>query len=358
MNSTLIELDGEDVVPSSVSNILNHAAQRASVLLDLDFVKLVYPAVYAQGFVKFYLADAVKAAVANTPAAFVLNGLNINPCSVWGPVTSATSNPPTTSTGQACLPVRWGYFIFPNNDLTLPNVAPFFVSGALARDLIRTGYALDSTNGVHVNHLDVYPQRFNPAPNYAQVTHRLVLVFNGATAFNGFSFPETLFDVNPPYMFPFYKVNVTANPHQATVFNTTFDTVTDADGKILITGSSGVYKVPYNSIVQVELITGGSHPFHLHGHKFWVIGGDAGTLYNNYIQRDVVTTGGFGGKTIFRFIANNPGVQAMHCHIDWHMTLGLMALLEEAPDKLAQTGISIPEDNIQACRQQSSPYAV
>jgi len=88
------------------------------------------------------------------------------------------------------------------------------------------------------------------------------------------------------------------------------------------------------------------------------MGSTDGLLYNNYVQRDTVTTGGFGGTTIIRFIANNPGVQAMHCHIDWHMTTGLMALLEEAPDKLSATGISIPQDNIEACASNTAPFDV
>jgi len=326
--------------------------------LDLDWVQQTYPSIYAQGYVKFFIGDTMKTAVATTPAAFKLNGFNINPCNVWAPVTSATSNPPTTNSAQACFPLRWGYFVFPNNDVTLPAVTPFFLSGAQAIKLINTGTALDGSNGDQVNHLEVYPQEFSPAPTFAQVTHRMPMVFNGATAFNGFSFPTDLFNVNPPYMFPFYQVNVAANPNPASIFNATYDTATDANGKIVINGHSGVYRVPYNSVVQVELVTAGQHPFHLHGHKFWVIGSTDEALYNNHLQRDTVTTGGFGGTTIFRFIANNPGVQAMHCHIDWHMTIGLMSLLEEAPDKLAATGISIPADNLAACSLNSSPFDV
>ena len=69
------------------------------------------------------------------------------------------------------------------------------------------------------------------------------------------------------------------------------------------------------------------HPFHLHGHHFWVLGSGAG-VYNasgdqsalNLVDpplRDTATLPK-AGWLVFRFLANNPGVWPLHCHIMWH----------------------------------------
>lgn len=90
----------------------------------------------------------------------------------------------------------------------------------------------------------------------------------------------------------------------------------------------------------------GAHPFHLHGHKFWILRvGDTGyfddSYYNedsnemnfeNAVLRDTFNIPGFGWAVI-RFVVDNPGVWPFHCHIGWHMESGLLlqvnALQEE-----------------------------
>ncbi|AET41694.1 uncharacterized protein Ecym_8425 [Eremothecium cymbalariae DBVPG len=81
----------------------------------------------------------------------------------------------------------------------------------------------------------------------------------------------------------------------------------------------------------------GAHPFHIHGHKFWVLKvGEKGyfddTFYEddsdamnfeNPILRDTVNVNGYG-YAVLRFVINNPGVWPFHCHIGWHMEAGLL----------------------------------
>lgn len=72
----------------------------------------------------------------------------------------------------------------------------------------------------------------------------------------------------------------------------------------------------------VDNFDDGNHPFHLHGHKFWVLGQgngyfDVDTHYKtvqtrNPLRRDTVTVEAFGWVLI-RFVADNPGMWAMHC---------------------------------------------
>lgn len=91
----------------------------------------------------------------------------------------------------------------------------------------------------------------------------------------------------------------------------------------------------------------GPHPFHLHGHKMWVIdispkGTFSDDMYDdksnfnlqNPVLRDTVTIGPFG-YAVLRFKVDNPGVWPFHCHIGWHMEAGLLLQVEELRDEFA-----------------------
>jgi FtsP/CotA-like multicopper oxidase with cupredoxin domain len=75
----------------------------------------------------------------------------------------------------------------------------------------------------------------------------------------------------------------------------------------------------------------GTHPFHLHGYKFWVLAQGHGyppedlhsTLnLTNPLRRDTASLEAFGWLLI-RFVADNVGVWAFHCHVGWHNEAGL-----------------------------------
>nr|ACF87758.1 unknown [Zea mays] len=95
--------------------------------------------------------------------------------------------------------------------------------------------------------------------------------------------------------------------------------------------------VPYGA--NVELVMQGtsilgveSHPLHLHGFNFFVVGQG----YGNYdpvndpskfnlvdpVERNTVGVPA-GGWVAIRFLADNPGVWFMHCHLEAHTTWGL-----------------------------------
>jgi iron transport multicopper oxidase len=57
---------------------------------------------------------------------------------------------------------------------------------------------------------------------------------------------------------------------------------------------------------------------------------------------------------VLRFKANNPGVWLFHCHIEWHVEMGLTATVIEAPDRLR--GMTFPDDHIAACNASGTPY--
>ncbi|KAJ7728919.1 laccase 1 [Mycena metata] len=96
-----------------------------------------------------------------------------------------------------------------------------------------------------------------------------------------------------------------------------------------------VYQLPPNKVIEVS-IPGGSpgapHPFHLHGHNFFVIrsAGNSTYNFNNPVIRDVTSTGtALTDLTTFRFVTDNAGPWFLHCHIDWHLNIGLAIVFAE-----------------------------
>ncbi|KAJ0560675.1 putative laccase [Helianthus annuus] len=98
-----------------------------------------------------------------------------------------------------------------------------------------------------------------------------------------------------------------------------------------------LYRLPYNATVQLVLQDTGmiapeSHPIHLHGFNFFVVGRGIGNFNPNKdpknfnlvdpVERNTVGVPA-GGWTAIRFRADNPGIWFMHCHLEVHTTWGL-----------------------------------
>ncbi|RHZ82311.1 hypothetical protein Glove_109g320 [Diversispora epigaea] len=119
------------------------------------------------------------------------------------------------------------------------------------------------------------------------------------------------------------------------------------------------YDTPYGC-VELILINGGgaNHPFHLHGHAFWLVSQGPGVnpanfTYNlkNPVIRDTTTVPG-RGHIVVRYLADNPGVWAFHCHIEWHVELGMVAQLIERPTEFSNE--TLPDDVRALCMQYNS----
>nr|XP_043624613.1 laccase-6 [Erigeron canadensis] len=95
----------------------------------------------------------------------------------------------------------------------------------------------------------------------------------------------------------------------------------------------------YGSRVQLILqdtgtVTTENHPIHLHGYSFYVVGYGSGnydpqTATFNLVDPPYMNTIGVpvGGWAAIRFVADNPGVWFMHCHLEIHLTWGLAVTL-------------------------------
>ncbi|KAF7966093.1 hypothetical protein HWV62_40182 [Athelia sp. TMB] len=128
------------------------------------------------------------------------------------------------------------------------------------------------------------------------------------------------------------------------------------------------FVVDHLDVVDVVIKNGdaGKHPFHLHGHKPQLVGralnytSDDPALnppivegQANPMRRDTVQIPSLNSATL-RFVADNPGVWFLHCHIEWHLEVGLAIQLVEAP-LLAQARNTLPPALPEQCRALGLP---
>ncbi|KAL2933586.1 Laccase-17 [Bienertia sinuspersici] len=145
-------------------------------------------------------------------------------------------------------------------------------------------------------------------PNNALLQAHFFKQSNGVFASN--------FPLKPPFRF-----NYTGTPPNKTV----------------LSKGTKVVVLPYNTSVELimqdtSIIGAESHPLHLHGFNFFVVGQGVGNFNSktdpkNFnlidpIERNTIGVPS-GGWVAIRFRADNPGVWFMHCLLEVHMSWGL-----------------------------------
>ncbi|KAJ8638455.1 hypothetical protein MRB53_012722 [Persea americana] len=107
----------------------------------------------------------------------------------------------------------------------------------------------------------------------------------------------------------------------------------------------GVYMLKFNSVIDVILQNANAltenvseiHPWHLHGHDFWVLGYGEGKFSEKDEKKLNLKNPPFKntavifpyGWTALRFITDNPGAWAFHCHIEPHLHMGMGVIFAE-----------------------------
>ncbi|XP_020519776.1 L-ascorbate oxidase isoform X2 [Amborella trichopoda] len=122
--------------------------------------------------------------------------------------------------------------------------------------------------------------------------------------------------------------------------------------------SDSIYRLDFNSTIDIILQNTNmldpnkseTHPWHLHGHHFWVLGHGIGVFdpvndpkkYNlvNPVVKNTVPAFPYGW-TVIRFRADNPGIWAFHCHVEAHYYLGMGVVFEEGIERVARLPKSI-----------------
>lgn len=125
-----------------------------------------------------------------------------------------------------------------------------------------------------------------------------------------------------------------------------------------VTVSNSVYRLEFNSTVDIVLQNANTmtvnnsetHPWHLHGHDFWVMGYGLGKFdinndpknynYVNPIMKNSAPVHPYGW-TALRFRADNPGVWAFHCHVESHFYMGMGIVFEEGIEKVGNLPTSV-----------------
>jgi FtsP/CotA-like multicopper oxidase with cupredoxin domain len=75
--------------------------------------------------------------------------------------------------------------------------------------------------------------------------------------------------------------------------------------------------------------TGMDHPFHLHGHSFYVLGEPGSLNLSDPPLKDTVNVPA-KSELVVQWVADNPGRWFFHCHIEWHMATGMARVIEIA----------------------------
>ncbi|KAF8684873.1 hypothetical protein HU200_044158 [Digitaria exilis] len=112
------------------------------------------------------------------------------------------------------------------------------------------------------------------------------------------------------------------------------------------------------------MLQGDSNPMHLHGHNMMVVAQGLGNYdpvkdvpsYNlvNPVVKNTVLVPNRGWIAI-RFVANNPGVWFMHCHYEFHLVMGMVAVFIVENGPTIDTSLPPPPDNFPTCGSKINP---
>ena len=339
----LVEIDGTAIEPLSVPFVEMNVAQRCAFVLD--FSKL-HPSIAAAPAIWFRVSAMASMYRTYDPSAPDLG--------LYG----AGSNAPFVPT--------WSGLIRFSSDTSGMSAAAAAVAAAAAGSTAMPNYTAvpPDTLPAPVDMPNLYEARSWPLMPAPDPTHTLyaeiIVVFdeNGVrrALMNGATFSEMSMGTQ------------VSTPMLHTYMTPEGGPLSEEDAPLSgrLTGSSEVpFVLPSGAVVDVLInnTDGGEHPWHLHGHNFWVIATSAAPgaeqkYAPNYVRRDVISVPGNGwGK--FRFVADNPGTWMWHCHLDWcvvalqspiacmcshrhhacicrHMHIGMIATIVEAPAALAQ----------------------
>ncbi|CAN1297124.1 LAC17 [Linum perenne] len=129
----------------------------------------------------------------------------------------------------------------------------------------------------------------------------------------------------------------------------------------MVGNGTKIVVLPYNTKVEVimqdtSILGAESHPLHLHGFNFFVVGQgfgnyDSSTAKLNLVDPVERNTVGVppGGWVAIRFIADNPGVWFMHCHLEVHTSWGLKMAWLVLDGKLPHQKLLPPPADLPKC---------
>ncbi|XP_059630223.1 laccase-17-like [Cornus florida] len=131
----------------------------------------------------------------------------------------------------------------------------------------------------------------------------------------------------------------------------------------VVNGTTKVVVLPFNTTVELvmqdtSILGAESHPLHLHGFNFFVVGQGFGNFDPNKdpskfnlidpVERNTIGVPS-GGWAAIRFRADNPGVWFMHCHFEVHLSWGLKMAWIVLDGKLPNQKLLPPPSDLPKC---------
>ncbi|XP_059660778.1 laccase-17-like [Cornus florida] len=131
----------------------------------------------------------------------------------------------------------------------------------------------------------------------------------------------------------------------------------------VVNGTTKVVVLPFNTTVELvmqdtSILGAESHPLHLHGFNFFVVGQGFGNFDPNKdpskfnlvdpVERNTIGVPS-GGWAAIRFRTDNPGVWFMHCHFEVHLSWGLKMAWIVLDGKLPNQKLLPPPSDLPKC---------
>lgn len=131
----------------------------------------------------------------------------------------------------------------------------------------------------------------------------------------------------------------------------------------IVSNGTKVVVLPFNASVELvmqdtSILGAESHPLHLHGFNFFVVGRGFGNFdpskdpakFNlvDPVERNTIGVPS-GGWVAIRFLADNPGVWFMHCHLEIHTSWGLRMAWLVLDGKLPNQKLLPPPADLPKC---------
>ncbi|KAJ3181996.1 hypothetical protein HDU87_000334 [Geranomyces variabilis] len=149
--------------------------------------------------------------------------------------------------------------------------------------------------------------------------------------------PDTIQRAYVSFTYNTSNAHTFQKPYPAILYSLLHDNVNPAN----MSPNLNIVQLGAGQSVQLQIINydGGEHPWHLHGHTFWIMGQGQATdpsqipttfpaTQANPPRRGVITLAPYEltstgdcapnsfGWTVLRFVADNPGVWFFHCHTE------------------------------------------
>ncbi|XP_048613138.1 laccase-8-like [Brassica napus] len=224
----------------------------------------------------------------------------------------------------------------------------------------------DQPIGMYYMSIIPYLSASSLAPAPPRKVINSLIVYKGATSTTSPSrslMPSQINSVSTAHRFSSNITSLVGGPYWTPVPR-------HVDEKMFVTMGLGLeqYALRKPSVLvrqNTGIITTESHPMHLHGFNFYVLGYGFGNYVPardakklNLVNPQMHNTVGVppGGWVALRFIANNPGAWIFHCHMDAHLPYGIIMVFIVENGPTPETSLQPPPSNLPQCTHDPTIY--